>query len=60
MTQGRLSGSGRMRSVSAFITSKLAPTCGARSVLLMTNKSLLVMPGPPLRGIFSPAATSIT
>ena len=37
-----------------------APTCGARSVLLMTNRSLLVMPGPPLRGIFSPAATSIT
>jgi hypothetical protein len=52
--------SGRMRRVSASITSRSAPTCGARSVLLMTNRSLLVMPGPPLRGIFSPAATSIT
>ena len=31
-----------------------------KSVLLMMNKSLLVMPGPPLRGIFSPAATSMT
>ena len=50
----------RMRTVSERITSRLAPTWGARSVLLMMNKSLLVMPGPPLRGIFSPAATSIT
>ena len=50
----------RMRVVSACITFRSAPTYGARSVLLMTKRSLLVMPGPPLRGIFSPAATSIT
>ncbi len=39
---------------------KSAPTKGARSILLITNKSDLVIPGPPLRGILSPAATSIT
>jgi urease accessory protein len=50
----------RMRRVSASITARSAPTCGARSVLLMTSRSLFVMPGPPLRGIFSPAATSMT
>ncbi len=37
------------------MTSSDAPTIGARSVLLMTSRSLLVMPGPPLRGILSPA-----
>ena len=37
-----------------------APTSGARSILLMTSRSDRVMPGPPLRGIFSPAETSIT
>ena len=39
---------------------KSAPTNGARSVLLITSKSERVIPGPPLRGIFSPCATSIT
>ena len=29
-------------------------------ILLITSKSDLVIPGPPLRGILSPAATSIT
>ena len=33
---------------------------GAKSVLLIINKSDLVIPGPPLRGILSPADTSIT
>jgi glycosyltransferase involved in cell wall biosynthesis len=51
---------GRMRSVSACITARLAPTNGARSILLITSRSERVMPGPPLRGILSPAATSIT
>ena len=50
----------RMRLVSRSITSSDAPTYGARSVLLITRKSDLVIPGPPLRGIFSPSATSIT
>src|SRR5882757_7120859 len=36
------------------------PTSGARSILLMTRRSERVIPGPPLRGILSPAATSIT
>ncbi|CFO80048.1 Uncharacterised protein [Bordetella pertussis] len=48
-----------MRRVSASITARSAPTYGARSVLLMMNRSDLVMPGPPLRGIFSPLATSM-
>ena len=33
---------------------------GARSVLLITSRSDRVMPGPPLRGILSPPATSMT
>jgi hypothetical protein len=45
---------------SLSMTFKSAPTNGARSILLMTNKSDLVIPGPPLRGILSPAATSMT
>jgi len=45
---------------SRSITSRLAPTSGARSILLMTRRSERVMPGPPLRGILSPAATSMT
>ena len=45
---------------SRSITSREAPTCGARSILLITSKSDFVMPGPPLRGILSPAATSMT
>ena len=44
----------------ATMISRLAPTSGARSVLLMTRRSERVMPGPPLRGILSPAATSMT
>ena len=45
---------------SRSMTSRDAPTMGARSILLIINKSDLVMPGPPLRGILSPAETSIT
>ena len=56
-TNGR---SPRIFFASRSITSSEAPTIGARSILLMTSRSLLVMPGPPLRGILSPAATSIT
>src|SRR5438094_478009 len=48
----------RFASVSIF--SSDAPTCGARSILLITSRSERVMPGPPLEGILSPAATSIT
>src|SRR5258705_8317355 len=50
----------RIISESCFITSRLAPTWGARSVLLITSMSEYVIPGPFLRGILSPAATSIT
>jgi hypothetical protein len=39
---------------SRSITPKSAPTKEARSILLITNKSDLVIPGPPLRGILSP------
>ncbi len=49
-----------MRLASVAMTSSEAPTSGARSILLITSRSALVMPGPPLRGIFSPAATSMT
>ena len=49
-----------IRLASASITSRLAPTYGAKSILLMSNKSERVMPGPPFLGIFSPSATSIT
>lgn len=45
---------------SCSMTSRLAPTYGARSILLMTRRSDRVMPGPPFRGILSPSATSIT
>src|SRR5438477_4388712 len=45
---------------SRSITSSEAPTCGARSTLLITSRSERVIPGPPLEGILSPAATSIT
>ena len=37
-----------------------APTASARSILLITSTSDMVVPGPPLRGILSPPATSIT
>ena len=46
--------------VSASITSSDAPTRLATSILLMINKSDFVIPGPPFRGILSPAETSIT
>ena len=36
------------------------PTNGARSVLLMTSRSARAIPGPPLRGMSSPPATSMT
>jgi hypothetical protein len=49
-----------MRRASRSITSRDAPTKGARSILLITSRSERVMPGPPLRGILSPPATSIT
>src|SRR5277367_5730790 len=42
------------------ITSSDAPTYGARSILLITSRSERMIPGPPLRGILSPSATSIT
>src|SRR5690242_3266379 len=45
---------------SRSMTSSEAPTCGARSTLLITSRSERVMPGPPFDGILSPAATSIT
>src|ERR1041384_8067934 len=45
---------------SRSMTSSEAPTCGARSTLLITKRSERVMPGPPFDGILSPAATSIT
>src|SRR5262249_37354084 len=50
----------RISRESCFITSRLAPTWGAKSVLLMTRMSECVIPGPLLRGILSPAATSVT
>src|ERR1700730_5008154 len=42
------------------MTSRLASTYGAISILLMTKTSDWEIPGPFLRGILSPAATSIT
>src|SRR6266700_318775 len=50
----------RMRLASRSMTSSEAPTCGARSILLMTRRSERVMPGPPLEGSLSAAATSMT
>lgn len=40
----------RIVAASRLMTSKEAPTCTARSVLLMTSKSDWVVPGPPFRG----------
>ena len=42
------------------IRSRSEPTRSARSSLLTTSRSLRVIPGPPLRGMSSPPATSIT
>jgi hypothetical protein len=50
----------RILRASRSITSSDAPTCGARSVLLITSRSDRVIPGPPFRGILSPPATSMT
>lgn len=50
----------RIRFASRSITARSAPTWGARSVLLMISRSDFVIAGPPLRGISSPAATSMT
>src|SRR4051812_26311485 len=50
----------RISCESRRITSRLAPTGGERSVFLMMGMSDCVMPGPFLRGILPPAATSIT
>ena len=41
-----------MRFESEAITSREAPTSGARSVLLITSRSERVTPGPPFLGIF--------
>src|ERR1700730_15894187 len=57
MTNSR---SPRILRASVSIFSSDAPTYGARSILLITSRSERVMPGPPLEGILSPAATSIT
>src|SRR5437773_9317696 len=56
-TNGR---SPRIVRESRAMIQRSAPTCGARSVLLMTSRSDRVTPGPPLRGILSPPDTSIT
>src|SRR5690349_17380939 len=46
-TKGRVA---RILSASAPITSKFAPTRGAKSILFIMRRSERVMPGPPLRG----------
>jgi hypothetical protein len=56
-TKGRFA---RILSVSASITARFASTRRAKSILLIIRRSERAMPGPPLRGIFSPSATSIT
>ena len=43
------------RTASRTIRSTSEPTNGARSVLLITSRSARAMPGPPLRGMSSPA-----
>ena len=54
-------GSSPRRSLaSRTMRSTSEPTKGARSVLLIVSRSARAMPGPPLRGMSSPAATSIT
>src|SRR5262249_11339865 len=50
----------RILDASLSITCRSAPTNEAKSILFITRRSERVMPGPPLRGILSPAATSIT
>ena len=48
------------RFASASICSSSTPTWGARSILLTTRRSQRSRPGPFLRGISSPPATSMT
>ena len=55
-TNGRVP---RMRLASRSITSSEAPTCGARSILLIHHEIGTRDPGPPFDGL-SPAATSMT
>ena len=50
----------RIFRASRSIIPRSAPTRGARSILLMTSRSDRVIPGPPFRGILSPADTSMT
>src|SRR3954469_17049697 len=50
----------RTAAASRAITFRSAPTLGARSILLITSRSLRVTPGPPFRGTLSPPATSTT
>ena len=50
----------RRSDASRTIRSTSEPTKGARSVLLIASRSARAMPGPPLRGMSSPAATSMT
>ncbi len=50
----------RTARASASMASRSTPTNGARSVLLTTSKSQRSTPGPRLRGMSSPPATSIT
>jgi len=57
---GAMLASPRAALASRSITARSAPTCGARSVLLMIKRSERVMAGPPLRGIFSPWQTLTT
>ena len=51
---------GAARARSRWWISPSTTTCGARSILLMISRSERVMAGPPLRGILSPSATSMT
>src|SRR5258708_3329458 len=50
----------RTRLASASIGASSTPTYGARSILLTTSRSHRNSPGPRLRGISPPPATSIT
>ena len=59
-TSPRPAGRRGARTPRATICSTSEPTYGARSVLLITSRSARAIPGPPLRGMSSPPATSIT
>eukprot|EP00600_Ochromonadales_sp_CCMP1393_P002401 CAMPEP_0174988214 /NCGR_PEP_ID=MMETSP0004_2-20121128/19992_1 /TAXON_ID=420556 /ORGANISM="Ochromonas sp., Strain CCMP1393" /LENGTH=94 /DNA_ID=CAMNT_0016241387 /DNA_START=220 /DNA_END=504 /DNA_ORIENTATION=- len=49
-----------MSAASLCMTSREAPTAGAKSILFITSRSDWVIPGPPLRGTLSPPAVSMT